>query len=62
MKNELQKKILKKYFFANNIEYYGSRFEKLDIFLSKAKKPANDFFLTYNFFKFFLTDILKNEK
>lgn len=62
MKNELQKKLLKRYFFPNNIEYYGNHFEKLDAFLSKNKKGENSFFFINNFFKFFLTNILKNEK
>lgn len=62
MKNELQKKLLKKYFFANSIDYYATQFDRLDVFLSKVKTPANSFFFTYSALKFFLSDALKNHK
>jgi hypothetical protein len=62
MKNELEKKVLRKCFFSNNIEYYSVNYDKLEVFLQENRRTSDNFLTNSHFFKFFIGDILKNKK
>ena len=53
MKSELEKKILKKLFFINEIDYYSTNFDKIELYDYEPSAQRNIFFRNHHFFNFF---------
>lgn len=59
LRNSIEKRFLKKYFFYNNIEYYNENFSKIPFIKDKSSDRIPHFFLVQNLSRKFISEKLK---